>query len=259
MLIKGWSAAQAYPESGLRPFGDIDLVVRAADLKKAEAARSNSEKKFNIDLEHSEITGLDTRTVDEFYERSRLVSVAEDTIRVLSPEDHLRVISIHTLKHGVWRPLWLCDIAAAVESVATDFDWEYCLGNSDRQRQWIMSALSLARDLLGADVTNTPASRQQKALPGWLIPTILEDWAEPFAAKQEYNRHKAPMISYFKRPWGLIEDLKNRWPNPIAATIDLGCQLNSLPRLPFQLGNCALRATKFVINLPKLITNIPNQ
>ena len=28
ILIKGWAVARLYPESGLRPFGDFDIVVR---------------------------------------------------------------------------------------------------------------------------------------------------------------------------------------------------------------------------------------
>jgi hypothetical protein len=251
LLIKGWSAARPYPEPGLRPYGDIDLVVRSADFEKAENVRQSfGDKKFNIDLDHSEITTLDYREVDDFFDRSTLVPLNGTTIRVLSPEDHLRVIAIHTLKHGVWRPLWLCDIAAAVENRSPDFDWEYCLGSADRQRQWILSAIRIANELLDASIKDTPVKSTQK-LPWWLKPTILKDWAEPYSAKQEYNRHHAPMSSYLRKPAGMIRDLKNRWPNPIAATIDLGGQLNGLPRLPFQLGNCLLRTARFIIHLPK--------
>jgi len=253
LLIKGWSAARPYPEPGLRPYGDIDLVVRNQDLEKAEAVRQSfGDKKFSIDLDHSEITTLDHRTVDEFFERSTLAPLNGTTIRVLSPEDHLRVIAIHTLKHGVWRPLWLCDIAAAVEKRPSDFDWEYCLGKDTRQRRWVLSAIRIANELLQANISGTPATTT-KELPWWLKPTILKEWAAPYSAKQEYNRHEAPMMSYLRKPAGLIRDLKNRWPNPIAATIDLGGQINALPRLPFQLGNCFLRTARFVMNLPKAL------
>ena len=251
LLIKGWSAAQPYPEPGLRPYGDIDLVVRSHDMEKAEAVRQSfGDKKFSIDLDHSEITTLDYRGINAFFDKSTLVPLNGTPIRVLSPEDHLRVIAIHTLKHGVWRPLWLCDIAAAVENRPSDFDWEYCLGRDSRQRRWILSALKIANELLGADINDTPAMTI-KSLPWWLKPTILKEWAEPYSAKQEYNRHQAPMVSYLSKPAGIIRDLKNRWPNPIAATIDLGGQINGLPRLPFQLGNCLLRTAKFLMHLPK--------
>ncbi|HZS47732.1 MAG TPA: nucleotidyltransferase family protein, partial [Blastocatellia bacterium] len=242
LMIKGWSAARPYPEPGLRPYGDIDLVVQDQDYKKAvEVHKSLGVKKFNIDLEHSEITALDSRSIADFFARSQVVSLGGSEIRVLSPEDHLRVICIHTLKHGVWRPLWLCDIAAAIESAPADFDWDYCLGPNNRQRRWILSAVLLSGELLGAYLKNTPAVTLPSKQPGWLIPTILKQWAEPYPAIQEYNRHRAPMISYLRNPKGLITDLRNRWPNPIAATIDLGGQLNGLPRLPFQAGNCVVR------------------
>jgi hypothetical protein len=43
-------------------------------------------------------------------------------IRILGAEDHLRLLCLHLLKHGAWRPLWLCDVAAALESRPSSFD-----------------------------------------------------------------------------------------------------------------------------------------
>src|SRR5947209_16855265 len=36
VLVKGWAAARAYPEQGLRPFGDVDVWVRAEQLAEAD-------------------------------------------------------------------------------------------------------------------------------------------------------------------------------------------------------------------------------
>ena len=36
ILIKGWAAARLYPETGLRPYGDIDVCVRPDQLAAAK-------------------------------------------------------------------------------------------------------------------------------------------------------------------------------------------------------------------------------
>src|SRR4029077_10391846 len=35
ILVKGWAAANLYPDRALRPYGDIDLCVRPSDYKTA--------------------------------------------------------------------------------------------------------------------------------------------------------------------------------------------------------------------------------
>jgi len=87
-------------------------------------------------------------------------------------------------------------------------------------------------------------------LPAWLIENILAQWATPFATNQPPTSHNAPMASYLRNPHGLLKDLRKRWPNPIIATISINGEFNDLPRLPYQLGNCVLRAGQFLLDLP---------
>ena len=42
-------------------------------------------------------------------------------VRVLSPEDDLRFLCLHLLRHGAVQPLWLCDICVLLEARANDF------------------------------------------------------------------------------------------------------------------------------------------
>jgi hypothetical protein len=54
------------------------------------------------------------------------------------------------------------------------------------------------------------------------------------------------MAAYLRRPKGVLRDLRNRWPNPILATVAVNGRFNRLPRLPYQIGNCALRLSRFI-------------
>ena len=44
---------------------------------------------------------LDDRRLEELYERSELVALGDVDVRILGPEDHLRLICLHMLAHGV--------------------------------------------------------------------------------------------------------------------------------------------------------------
>jgi hypothetical protein len=249
ILVKGWAVARLYPEQGLRPCGDIDLCVRPEQFAAAERALSEiPEGQYDVDL-HCGFTKFGDDSVDEIYARSQLLRLEETDVRVLCPEDQLRVIAIHMLREGAWRPLWLCDIAVAVESRSAEFDWTTCLTKNRRRADWAICAIRLAEQLLGADISNTPAAERTNPLPRWLISTILKEWGAQFPSMTQ--RHRAPMKSFLRSPAGVIKGLRHRWPNPIEATISMGGLFRDSPRIPFQLGNCLARATKFTARLPK--------
>src|SRR5260370_40394139 len=63
-LVKGWAIARLYPESGLRPYGDIDLCVNPKQFAAAQAALSNQPNQHQIDL-HRGFAKLDTRSWDK--------------------------------------------------------------------------------------------------------------------------------------------------------------------------------------------------
>ncbi|MDT4953359.1 MAG: hypothetical protein QOJ02_1497 [Acidobacteriota bacterium] len=251
ILVKGWAVARAYPEKGLRPYGDIDLCVRPHQFAAAESALNNlSDKQYEVDL-HSGFAKFGSGSFDEIYARSQLVRLEEMDVRVASAEDHLRFLCIHMLREGAWRPLWLCDIAAVVESLPANFDWDSCLSENRRQADWIICAITLAQQLLGADISDTPAAKKTRQLPRWLVPTILKEWESLLPSMSQ--RHRAPMARHLRHPAEILKGLYNRWPNPIEATISVRGPFNDLPRFPFQLGNCLARTAKFTARLPKLL------
>ena len=249
ILVKGWAAARLYPEHGLRPYSDIDLCVCPEQFAAAEAAlwEALAYERYEVDL-HSGFARFGGGGVGEIYARSRLARLGCTDVRVPCAEDHLRVLSIHMLREGAWRALWLCDVAAAVEAAGDGFDWDHCLTQDRRLAGWVNSAVRAAHELLGADIRHTPAASAARRLPRWLVPTILREWGSRLPSMPE--RHRAPM-AYLRSPAGIWKGLRHRWPNTIEATVGVGAPFNDWPRLPFQLGNCVARTVKFAVRLPK--------
>lgn len=251
ILIKGWAIARLYPDTALRPYGDIDLCVRPSEYSPAKKTCESPEgQKYIVDL-HDRFGRFDDLTVDELHDRSQVAKLGDVEVRVPCAEHHLRIMSSHMLRHGAWRPLWLCDIAVAIEARPPDFDWDLCLGRTRQTNEWVACCVGLAHQLLGAEVGDTPLARRAKSLPAWLISAVLKQWETPYATSQPPVIHRAPMGSYFRHPGGLFGDLRRRWPNPIEATVYTGGPFNELPRWPFQFGECVARTAKFIARLPR--------
>lgn len=242
ILIKGWSIARLYPQPGLRPYGDIDLLVRPEQhLAAARVAAADEFRDCLIDF-HPGAFELADRSIDDLFSRSQLVQCGDEEVRVLGNEDHFALLAIHLLKHGAWRPLWLCDLGLLLESMSSDFDWTLCLGKNNRRSNWILSAVGLAHALLNAS-KDERVSRGADA-PAWLIASVLKNWEAPYAAAQAPHRHRAPIKSYFRRPRGVISDLTRRWPDPILATISANGTFGRRRRIRYQIQNCVQRAAR---------------
>jgi hypothetical protein len=258
VLVKGWAAARLYPEHGMRPYADIDLCVHPRQHDESQAVLRSHHRGLQVDL-HNGLDNLDHLSFEDMFGRSQLVPLGDTQVRVPSPEDHLRILCLHMLRHGAWRPLWLCDIAIAVENRPSDFDWNRCLGSDRRRADWVACAIGLAHHLLGANIDHTPIVTKAAQLPRWLIRQVLKQWSVPVSAARGTNKHRAPMSTYLQNPGNLLKDLHTRWPDPIEATISVGGPLNNLPRLPYQLSNCLLRAGRFLKHLPHPLNEGPKE
>jgi Uncharacterised nucleotidyltransferase len=252
IVVKGWTVGHLYPDPALRPYGDIDLCVSSKNRAHAEAVLETSEgQRHNVDLQDSNDPDLHGRTWADVVARSQLVPLGDMKVRVLSPEDQLALLCHHFLRHGGWRPLWLCDIAAAVESQPETFNWETCLGSHPKHADWITCTIGLASSLLGATIEDTPIAGHAKQVPGWLVRRVVRAWESPYAGTHEPpNRYGPPLSAQWRHPRGLPTALRSRWPDPIRATISVGGPFNDLPRFPFQLANVALRTGKLLQRLP---------
>src|SRR5918998_1141904 len=131
---KGRAAARLYPEPGLRPSGDVDVCVRPSQLERAASALEDA--RTCVDL-HAGLGREEPRDFDELYERADAFRLGETLVRAPGAEDHLRLLCLHMLRHGAWRPVWLCDVAAAVESRPVSFDWARFVGQDRRRERWL--------------------------------------------------------------------------------------------------------------------------
>lgn len=248
VLIKGWAAARHYPEQGLRPYGDIDICVRSDDYQNAMQELAGLDPlKFRVDL-HQGFAKFGIKDEAELFARSQLVTVGQTEVRILGAEDHLRVVCFHLMREGAWRPLWLVDVAAALESRPRNFDWNYCLGER-RQARPVVSAIGLAHLLLGAEIKHLREAQRLKKHPRWLVPTVLKEWGSPTPSM--CSRHAVPMLRHLRPQGDLLKGLSHRWPNPIEATITMNAPFNELPRLPLQIGSSLFRLGAFLRHLPE--------
>jgi hypothetical protein len=242
ILGKGWAIARQYPDPGLRPYGDVDLYVRPEQHAAAVEALGDPQRD-GVDL-HRGFAELDDRPAEELVARSRVERLHGVDVRVFAPEDHVRLLALHMLRHGVLRPLWLCDVALALESRPPGFDWRAFGAGSTRRSAWVGSAFALANALLGARLDGVPPPAAG-ALPRWLVPAVLRQWS----AFVPPHGSRAPMAASLRRPAAFARGLLLRWPNPVEATVGVGGPFNGLPRLPFQLGDCLVRTARFARRL----------
>ena len=251
ILIKGWANARLYPETGLRPYGDVDLCVSPDDYEAAaELLLARPEgRECTVDL-HKALGRLDGRSWDEFYARSIVVNLDDVSVRILSPEDHLHILCVHMLEDGAWRPIQLCDIAAATEAIDSSFDWSVCLGKDTKRAKWVACAIGLAHSILGARINDCPIEVRKARMPRWLVPTLLHHWERPCL---EDHRPPELIMKTLRRPSRVPKALALRWPDPIGATIRLRGSFNQCPRLPFQIGDYVIKNGKFLMRLPRLI------
>ena len=241
LLAKGWLAAGLYAQRGLRPYGDIDLWVRPEEHAAAlEALGYPPGQQYPVDL-HGNSPARD-RSWDEVYARGRPEEVGGVKVQALGAEDHLYLLSVHMLAHGAWRPLWLCDVAAAVECLPEDFDWDYCLSGDKRRANWLTTAIGLATEVLGASPGGLPTAIANAPLPRWLVSAVHESWGVG-----THYMHTSPVGLTAPRPGALWNALRIRWPNPIQVTIDWNREFDRTPRLPVQFAECIVRSGRFLL------------
>lgn len=245
VLLKGWAAAGLYPERGLRPPGDIDLCVRPGQYEAAKAALWGPRRVGTAltDLNHTEFALLDGDGWDGLYARSLLAPLNGSQIRVLGREDQLCFLCLHLLRHSAYRPVWLCDIAAALESAPAGFDWGIALGDDALKRNWVACALDLAHRLLGARREDLPEEACATRAPAWLVAEVLRQWERPCTAD---HLPRELMAASLRRPSRALPALLARWPDPVRAAVGLRQPFGDGPRLPSQIALYSVRAAEFL-------------
>ncbi|MGH9947141.1 MAG: nucleotidyltransferase family protein [Pyrinomonadaceae bacterium] len=239
ILFKGWVAAQNYPNDRPRFFGDIDIAVSGQDFNKAKTLLAESIDFLALIDIHREFRHLDTVAWDLLFSRSEIVQIDNTKIRVLRPEDHLRILAVHWLNDGGEHKDRLWDIYFAVNNRPKDFNWKLCLDSVEPfRRRWVTTTIMLAHIYLGLDISDVPLTRDEKTIPNWLKKTIEKEWASDVRLRQLDTCYREPKV--------FLQQLRKRFPpNPIQATIETNSELDAKSRIPIQLKNIWIRSKSF--------------
>jgi hypothetical protein len=180
--LKGAHLAEiVYGNLTLRSMGDVDLLVRREDVPRVEqamtglgyrpqeihSARDYSVHRHLLPFVKKGAFPIEIhRTIDEsgqfeidvegLWERARPARIAGVEALVLSPEDLLLHLCLHTaFQHGFRVPLrQICDLAAAVQHYGPELDWQGLVRAAETAglSKVCYYALAVAESLLGAGV-----------------------------------------------------------------------------------------------------------
>ncbi|HEB12497.1 MAG TPA: hypothetical protein ENI11_02345 [Actinobacteria bacterium] len=184
-------ASPVYGDIGVRPMVDIDLLVRPRDTQKLKMVLACSDLPLS-DFQHDGFTFGDRSNrclvdlnyrlggkfeqtgwipvlqqemeLDEIWARSRVEELDGIKARVLSPEDHLLHMTLHSLAHiqeGRARLIWLVDIQKCIEASMGHLDWNLLLDVANRARfqKELLAFLLMVDKLLG--IQDLPLKKEQ--------------------------------------------------------------------------------------------------
>jgi Uncharacterised nucleotidyltransferase len=236
VTFKGWALARLYGRPGLRPVGDVDLVVRPEDLAHARTVLAGFEGGTDVDLQSDLSRYLPDRSPEALLASDETVEVDGGRIRVLRPADHLRLVCLHQLHHGSWRPLWLCDVAVLLESLPEDFSWVECLRGSRHLGEGVLACVGLACEWLGARPKVPPPAA---VVPLWFRDAVWRAWDRGYRSSPE----RLEGISLARLPGAL----RARWPDPLSSTLHLDAPFHRMPRLPIQVAELVRRSSRHAV------------
>jgi hypothetical protein len=176
VVFKGPAVAARYPEPGLRPMEDIDLLLPRRDHERAlhalvaagwRVARAGGGDRYDTALTHPEVPslflelhyGLESASQrvtaldpGDLWERRRPLQCAGTPAFGLPPAEELVVLAAHAGKphHGFVRLVWTADLAMIIGSAArggTPVDWDRVRAVAEGARclTVVGAALNLAR------------------------------------------------------------------------------------------------------------------
>jgi hypothetical protein len=181
LVVKGpVLAMQAYGDPAMRSYGDLDLLVRQPDIRRAtellsavgfapaiplsaiDAGKIPGQYFFSMPDSQLIVELHNDRTLRYFPRRLPLEDFFARQIRVcldfheapaLSVEDELVLICIHGAKHFWERLMWIADVAALV-SRQTGIDWERVADSAKAvgAERMLRAGLLLASGLLRAQL-----------------------------------------------------------------------------------------------------------
>ena len=203
LIVKGpVLAMRAYGDPTMRSYGDLDLLVRQRDIRRATESLQAAGYQADVPLsaiDAGKIPGqyffhkTDTKLVvelhndltlryfprplpiEEFFARQIRVRLDDHQAPALSVEDELVLICIHGAKHLWERLMWIADVASLV-SRQTEIDWGRATASARAVRadHILHTGLLLAADLLRACLPeDIYAIARQDVLAAKLVARIL--------------------------------------------------------------------------------------
>lgn len=208
-----------YQFDGACPMGDLDVLVSKADFRKAHEVLSNHgyQMKFRSPLEEESLDKAEQGGGAEYKVKlpngdflwfelqwrpvagrwitpeqepkaedlvNRSISIPGSSVRLLSPEDNLLQVSLHTAKHSYVRAPGFrlhTDVDRIVRS--SDIDWTLFIARvkSLKVKTAVFFSLVLAKEMLDTPVPNevieqlAPKPWKVKLMSGWLQKVGLFD------------------------------------------------------------------------------------
>lgn len=203
LVVKGpVLAMQAYGDPTMRSYGDLDLLVRHRDIRRAteslqaigyqaavplraiDAGKipgqylfSNPDAKLIIELHNDFTLRYFPRRlpIEDFFARQIRVRLDAYETPALSVEDELVLICIHGAKHLWERLIWIADVAGLV-SRQTGIDWALASASARavRAEHLLNTGLRLAADVLHTHLPeDVSAPVRQDAVAAKLVAGIL--------------------------------------------------------------------------------------
>lgn len=191
MMIKGSSLALAhYPRPGLRPMGDVDLVVPAADYDRANGILQSRGWRYKYDEAHlqrvthsRDYLSHDGRALDlhvrallevddpgfeeGLFARARRMPWAGTEILVPAAEDEAMICLVHAMREtDAARPLWVMDLAHLMRSPAA-FDWHALWQRANRfgVAREVLHSLQIASHVRGNETLHAILEREIATTP----------------------------------------------------------------------------------------------
>ena len=203
LVVKGpVLAMQAYGDPAMRSYGDLDLLVRQRDIRRAtelmiaagyqaavplraiDAGKipgqylfSKPDSKLLVELHNDFTLRYFPRRlpIEEFFARQIRVRLDTHEAPALSVEDELVLICIHGAKHFWERLIWIADVAALV-SRQSSMDWDRAVESAKAVggERMLHTGLRLAADLLHAPLPRKVSTlAQADAAAAGLVEGIL--------------------------------------------------------------------------------------
>lgn len=203
LVVKGpVLAMQAYGDPTMRSYGDLDLLVRQRDIRRAteslqatgyqaavplraiDAGKipgqylfSKPDAKLIVELHNDFTLRYFPRRlpIEDFFARQIRVCLDGYEAPALSVEDELVLICIHGAKHLWERLIWIADVAALVTR-QTGIDWARASASARavRAEHLLHTGLRLAADVLHAHLPeDISAPVRQDAVAAKLVAAIL--------------------------------------------------------------------------------------